>query len=407
MMALGNFVDDVRTRLEEFSLAVTVVVGRQGESALEVETDERPVRIRIDDGLEESYRTLMRARSRSLDGASRAFTLNNSVELVLARLDQNVFGSYQYELIDSSGNSVIIGRASHAYSLSHFFSDLYPDYFERRIRPRVGRLRSRRLTDFLFTPLTAVYRAKGRKTPVGLREIAEMRIRASLFKLAVEQNACFSIWTPSDRRLALLHPMEPEEDSVIPLCTYEEDAVNFYKVAKSSPFASQSFLAYYHVLEYYFLRVAEDRLHHRLRTALHDTKFRTDTSGLDKVIALVRGQDARADETEMLRNVLDKFVPEQELIGFINQVEARCGEKIYSKKRKIFGEQVEIPLRDGHALSNSARALKHIRNAIVHSSDRYMREDRHVPLSESEAVIEEFIPLIRFFAEKVICGTAT
>jgi hypothetical protein len=99
-------------------------------------------------------------------------------------------------------------------------------------------------------------------------------------------------------------------------------------------------------------------------------------------------------------------VPETDLIDFIEKFETACGEKIYSKKRTVFGEQVQVALVKDHALANAAKALKHVRNAIVHSSDKYKREECHIPLSDSENVIEEFIPLARFFAEKVIYGTA-
>jgi hypothetical protein len=82
-------------------------------------------------------------------------------------------------------------------------------------------------------------------------------------------------------------------------------------------------------------------------------------------------------------------------------------EKPYSKKRKIFGELMEINLKEGHAISNAAKILKHIRNAIVHSSDKYQRDECHIPLSASDTTIVDFIPIVRFFAEKVIYGTAT
>jgi hypothetical protein len=259
----------------------------------------------------------------------------------------------------------------------------------------------------MWLPTTATYTAKGRKTPANLKDTALEKIKNSLFKLAVEQHDCLSVWKPQTRRLKATYLNEPSDDFSIPRVTYDDNVVSFYKVAQASPFPSQGFLAYYHVLEYYFLRVSEDLLHHRLTAMLNDPRFRPGHDNLDKVIALIRGQDARSDETEMLRNVLDRFVPEAGLISFISRFEEMCGEKIYTKKRKVFGEYIEIVLRDGHATSNAAKVLKHVRNAIVHSSDRYKREECHVPLSESETVIEEFIPLVRFFAEQVIYGTAT
>ena len=256
-------------------------------------------------------------------------------------------------------------------------------------------------------PTTAVYTHKGRKTPADLKERALSAIRNSLFKVAVEQHDCLSLWKPRKRRLKSIYLDSPADDHTIPRATYDENVVSYYKVAKASPFPSQSFLAYYHVLEYYFLRVSELLLHDRLTSMLNATGFRANREALDKVISVVRGQDARADETEMLRNVLERFVQESELIEFIQKFEDACGEKIYSKRRVVFGEQLQVsPIKD-HAIANSAKVLKHVRNAIVHSSDRYKREDCHIPLSETEDVIEEFIPLARFFAERVIFGTAT
>ena len=215
------------------------------------------------------------------------------------------------------------------------------------------------------------------------------------------------MWKSVNRRVRS-DSIEPcEFDGVIPRAHYEQDVVSFYMVAKASPFPSQSFLAYYHVLEFYFLKVAEIKLHDRLASLVNSPSLRTDAKTLDRLISLVRSQDSRNDETEMLRSVLDRYVLEQDVIDFIADFETKVDDKIYSKRRRVFGEEVQIsPIKD-HALANAAKVLKHIRNAIVHSSDRYKREDCHIPLSATEGVIEEFIPLVRFFAEKIICGSAS
>jgi len=54
------------------------------------------------------------------------------------------------------------------------------------------------------------------------------------------------------------------------------------------------------------------------------------------------------------------------------------------------------------AISNVAKLLKHVRNALVHSSDKYNRDECHIPLTESENILEDYIPLVRFLAKKVI-----
>lgn len=371
-----------------------------------IAAEPHPTKIRLEEGWADGFRHYRQARSIEFDCENRVLVHNNSVEHMLVRLAPGQLSQDQYVLQDAKENSVSINTASIAFALAFFESDEYENYFKLRVAHRLTNLRIRRVPQIMWLPTTATYTAKGRKTPANLRELALQKIKNCLFKLAVEQHDCLSVWKPKARRLKSTYLDEPSDDFAIPRVSYDDNVVSFYKVAQASPFPSQSFLAYYHVLEYYFLRVSEDLLHHRLTAMLNDPRFRPGHDNLDKVIALIRGQDARSDETEMLRNVLDRFVPEPALIDFITRFEEKCGEKIYTKKRKVFGEHLEIVLRDGHALSNAAKALKHVRNAIVHSSDRYKRDECHIPMSESETVIEEFIPLVRFFSEQVIYGTA-
>jgi len=100
-------------------------------------------------------------------------------------------------------------------------------------------------------------------------------------------------------------------------------------------------------------------------------------------------------------------VPEEGLITFLKEFEDKIGEKIYSKpKEPVFGENIKIKLELGHALSNSATITKHIRNSLVHSSDRYNREDCYLPFSNSESIVEQYVPLVKYLAETVLFSTA-
>ncbi|QDX23165.1 hypothetical protein FP568_19320 [Pandoraea pnomenusa] len=383
-----------------------VIVGDE----IHVRRDTNPVKIKFDDEWRAAYTHYKRARSLSFEVDKRQLLLNNSVEILVTRLSPlSALSTDTYTLSDQHGNSVTVGPATESYSLSFFDSIEYEKYFNFRVKKRLleSSVRIRRFNSLLWSPTTAVYTNKGRKTPPDLIEKGISAIRKSLFKIAVEQHDCIAVWKQRRLRIKSLHGGEPTQDFTIPRATYDEDVVSYYKVAKASPFPSQSFLSYYHVLEYYFLRISELLLHDRLTAMLNSPSFRADRDGLDRVISTVRGQDARSDETEMLRSVLDRFIRESDLIEFIQKFEEDIPEKLYTKKRQVFGDQIQIsPIKD-HAIANTAKVLKHIRNAIVHSSDRYKRDDRHIPLSESEDVIAEFIPIIRFVAEKVIFGTAT
>lgn len=374
--------------------------------AIVIPAEPRPTRLRLEDGWEDAYKQYRQARSLSFDAEARTLVHNASVEYVLIRLAPGAPLIDHYDLRDSAGNTVSIGSASMTFALAFFDSPEYEAFFRARLERRLTAITIRRVSFLMWQPTTATYVAKGRKTPTNLKEVGASAIKRCLFKIAVEKHDCLAVWAPKNRRLRTTYLEDYDEDDAIPRSEYDENVVSYYKVAKASPFPSQSFLAYYNVLEYHFLRVAEDLLHHRLTAMLNDPRFRASRDGLDRVIAAVRGQDSRNDETEMLRNVLHRYVQESDLIEFLNRVESKVGEKLYTRKRKIFGEHLEISPREGHALANAASVLKHVRNAIVHSSDRYTREECHIPLSNSEETVEEFIPLVRFFAERVIYGTA-
>lgn len=401
-----NFIAPLHAKLT--SLGITSKL--DGEKITIERPELRTLTIKSDADWDTAFSSYKKARSISFDLEPRELTHNNSFEVHVTRLSPLMsFQNEQHSLSDSRGNTVKVGPCSSAFSLAFFDSSEYERFFDARVRKRImeSSLATRKPDTILWGPITATYTHKGRKTPSQFREIALHAIRSSLFKIAAEQHDCYAVWKPRNIRVKSIHGDIVNGDTIVPRARYEEDVVSFYKVAKASPFPSQSFLAYYHVLEFFFLKVAETKLHHRLSSMLNAPTLKTDRNSLDRIISLVRGQDSRSDETEMLRSVLDTYVQEQEIIDFVNEIETKVGEKIYSKRRRVFGEEVQISLVKDHALANSAKTLKHIRNAIVHSSDRYKREDCHIPLSDTEDLIAEFIPLVRFLAEKVIYGSAT
>ena len=118
--------------------------------------------------------------------------------------------------------------------------------------------------------------------------------------------------------------------------------------------------------------------------------------------------DNSADETEMLKSVLTKHISEKDLIEFLISLEKENGEKTYSDpKKKIFGERATIRLEEGHALSNTSKVIKHVRNSLVHSSDKYAREDTYLPFSKSEDIVNQYVPVVKYLAERVIYATAS
>lgn len=403
---------DIYQHIVQRLIAIGVNAEIKPDGYLYTSVDGIQTRFRPDEDWEAAFDQYSRARSSNYSTKDWVFLLNNSVEIPLARLDPDIYRDpEELVFIDPEGNRITIGRATLAYSIAHFNSDDYVQYFATLVKFRITRQQigsSGRPIGILFRkPLTGTYAAKGRRAPQNLRELAEQKLKSCLFKLSVELHTCFEISSPKETKRLFDLDAPVESDWQMPRVAYEDNLVNYYKVARSSPFASQGFLAYYHVLEYYFLRVAEDSLHHQLKSLVNSASFKSNTDGLDKIISLVRKQASQDDETEMLRKVLNRFVAEDAFISHLNNLETLHGEKIYTKRRSIFGEQLEIAPKEGHAISNAAKVLKHVRNAIVHSSDKYKRDECHIPLTATERLIEEFIPIVKYFAEQVIYGTAT
>lgn len=143
---------------------------------------------------------------------------------------------------------------------------------------------------------------------------------------------------------------------------------------------------------------------------INEPKFRTSSQNLDKLIQDVNSHKTENDETEMLKSVLTKYIDEDEddLIEFIKEYETLIGESLYTKKKVIFGNEINgTNLQSGHVFGTIAKHIKTVRNSLVHSSDRHERKDRFIPYSKSSMdTVKIQIPVLKFLAEKIIIATA-
>lgn len=325
-----------------------------------------------------------------------------SIEVGITRLNQEFFGRPKHEFSSPTNRKVRISSASFKWALSFFHSEEYKDFFEAVVARRFGRERQPTLDKLLWFPTTIEFSLPRKTDRTKLISEGEPAIEACLFKLAVEKNECWDFSKKRKRRAINLYEEAEGEELNIPTAVYDSNMLKYFKVAVSSQFPSQSFLSFYHVLEYNFLSVSDEALQGKLKAHINSTSFRGDEENLDRIVTIVKKHSDNSDETEMLLQVLRKFVDEDELIAFIAEIESTYEEKLYTKSHELFGERFQVQLKKDHAISNVAKMLKHLRNALVHSSDRYNRDDCHIPLTDSESIVEAYIPLVRFLAEKVI-----
>ena len=194
-----------------------------------------------------------------------------------------------------------------------------------------------------------------------------------------------------------------------PKASYHAEILQFYQRGVGSQDPVIQFLSFYQVLEFFFLSVSDDQLYSKLTRRLIDPSFSYKPRFLDKLITDVLEHRRITDETEMLKLVLEEYVEFNELAEFIKAYEAYMTESIYTKRRELFGQEIpDAKIQEGHLHSNIAQRIKIIRNAVVHSSDRYERQERFVPLTkQSEEIISKEIPLLKFLAERVIVASAS
>ena len=389
---------------------------------IDLDVGDAKVRIPIDDEWKKAIEGFYKARQYRFDPERRVLSSNRAVEYLVVRLDPGFYYRISHEFSDSVENVVRLTPASKEFHLSYFESKSYERSFER-IKERIHRRSSRsvgaarrdtkrriyRLADLFFNFHTVTYAAKRKPRGKNIEDVAIGPVKACLFALAYKKDESWEL-SHEIKSKGLIYPRashEFDEALEIPRASYDDAAVTFYKVAKSSQFPSQVFLAYYHILELHFLRVADEALFNAVCAQLNNPDFRSTYENVTKLLAAIKRNDNTSNEKDMLLGVLRKYVAEEEFIEFVAQLETEAGEKHFTKpKQKIFGERYSIGVDKGHALNGAAVVIKHIRNALVHSSDKYAREDCFLPLSETEDVVVRYIPIVQFFAERVIFATA-
>jgi hypothetical protein len=324
---------------------------------------------------------------------------------------------YLFRGAESSLPVVRIGPATDSF-VDFFRFD--PNYLqlcrERMFRPLLVRGRKERVTlrDYLVRPVTIRVTNFSEATVTAAVEKSNAIIETCLFAMSYMRNRPIRLveeW-PTERRAVRSRPFSvidrhPGFELPLPAVRYNDEIVRFYQLGISTEIPELQFLAFYQVLEYFFVAVSDEALYGRLRTRLADPAFTPAPKHLDNLIKDVTSHSQETNENEMLKLVLQKYVDESELTDFIRRYEAFLDDKYYTKKRDRFAVETEVKLQPGHVFGNVATVVKAVRNALVHSSDRFQRVGRHVPFTKSSELVVKEVPLMKFLAERVILATAT
>lgn len=307
---------------------------------------------------------------------------------------------------------VEIGDASPDFKNYFRFNEI----FVRRTVDRLRTLRTSRpnatLSEFMHMPLTVKVRGLAEASAESSAKKAIDLIEGCLFNLTYLKGVSIVLEEELPKRQSIGESFQFEDNDFgnqlpLPKSKINRDVARFYQRGMAAEDSVNQFLSFYQVLEYFFLSVSDEELYRKLATLINDPSFSTKPKYLDKLIQATMSHKRESDETEMLRLVLIKHVEESDLIVFINAYENHLGDKWFTKKRKLFGEENEVRNTHGHAIGNVAKRVKLIRNALVHSSDRYNRQENFIPTRAAEAEIRKEVPLVKYLAEKVLIASST
>ena len=414
--------------MEQFTMTLAALAQKYTDQGLPMQAEGSTLRVEHaghvfvcapDDAWCSAIDAFFKANQYTFDESRHILQAHKFIETQLVRLSPMfTLRSEEYEYTDIYKGELQISKASPEYYLAYITSNssLKPlDLVKRRLEAMAesklklsdGSLKIHRFNQLLATTYTARYSVTRKIDSSKLLSRALIATKSALFKLAYTTGDCLEI-REAIKPTSLPTQRQEDLDSSIPNIAYNDDLLKYYKVAKSSIFPNQQFLSYYHVLEYFFLRVSDENLHTSVKAIVNSPAFNSSYENVTRLMGALKKHDNSSDETEMLKAVLTKYVDEDEFISFILDLEKGANEKLYSdSKKKVFSQPATINLQKGHALNAAARVTKQIRNALVHSSDKYNREDCFLPLSESEHVVRSYVPLVRFLAERVIYATAS
>lgn len=200
---------------------------------------------------------------------------------------------------------------------------------------------------------------------------------------------------------------EQKENKIFPLL-FDEKVFSYYKSASYTYLFSQKFMYYYQVMEYYFLRVKDGELLNLISQKISEESNSPNKIEAKKILEELHARYNLNDEKKMLKSVLKKYISESEAIEKISKYKlvehVRDNSEFFKNPKEDHSLSIDNSV--SRSLSNLSTIIYFLRCLLVHSSDKYNKLDCFLPFSESEKIIEPFIPIMKWLAEKIIEGSA-
>ena len=210
---------------------------------------------------------------------------------------------------------------------------------------------------------------------------------------------------------------DPEE-LVAPQLLYNEELLEQYYMALTSDDPFVEFIAYYHIMEYFFERVYNEDICTKVKQQIQHPGFSVKRDkDIVKVVDMIKrmtkqsNENFQGSEIEALALTINKFVDISELIANLTDFDPSIVD--YYKTTEVSfsnGDAVDLKDKTNQKLCKKiANRIYKTRNALVHSkSNDYIAKERGIykPFKNNKELSKE-IPLMRYISEAIIIKSAT
>lgn len=242
---------------------------------------------------------------------------------------------------------------------------------------------------------------------------AKKMLDSYLFNLAFNYNLILKFSTFTRNRQPLIIKNSRKIGQLFPYKTYMTELVNYYYQGLSTNLPFVQYLAFYHVIEYFFQSVSEKDVFDEIKDTITNPSFSPyKKESLKKFYHKIKKKiqeqkdDGVWNEKNALYLCLKTYIKEKDLlIDFINEIDSSAIE-FYTNNDVSFaddGKRINFQLMDDEFFTQLRNRIYSVRNSIVHSKEG--EKLRFEPFKHDKDLQKE-IPLIRAVAEQVIINSA-
>ena len=201
------------------------------------------------------------------------------------------------------------------------------------------------------------------------------------------------------------------EGQLDPLRIYNSQLMDYYNQGVAADTAFSQYLAFYHILEFFFQTVIEEDTLNYITDTLTKPSFsafskRELTSFVKGIKKKLSNQKEKSSQGEQfaLELCLEKHLNISDLTARLNLIDCECVDYYKGNKVSFAQDSIEVDFENEKTvISRLSQRIYSVRNAIVHSKD--CDKLRYQPFDNDDELSKE-IPLIKSIAEIVIINTA-